>query len=106
MEHTKGKWTAKEWTYKNGVLRKIIIQTDKNAVAEVLGLYRPDDLENKEMKANARLIADAPRLAEENERLRGLLTSALPQISTYCNGQDECIACQIRAELADAEGRE
>ena len=70
--YTAGKWIDAPWFYENGKYRKTMVQTDKTAVAEVLDLYRPDDLENKEMQANARLIADAPRLAEEVERLRAI----------------------------------
>jgi len=68
--YTKGKWISAPWFYGNGKYRKMMIQTDTTAVAEVLELYRPDDLENKEMIANTRLLEDAPRLAEEVGRLR------------------------------------
>uniref|UniRef100_A0A6M3JJN4 Uncharacterized protein n=1 Tax=viral metagenome TaxID=1070528 RepID=A0A6M3JJN4_9ZZZZ len=80
--YTPGKWISAPWFYENGKYRKMMIQTDTTAVAEVLELYRPDDLENKEMIANTRLLEDAPRLAEEVGHLRMALHAIAEMVVT------------------------
>ena len=102
--YTAGKWIDAPWFYENGKYRKTMVQTDKTAVAEVLDLYRPDDLENKEMQANARLIADAPRLAEEVERLRAAVESLLDMVTdnrTHGPEIDVAVEALDRAERGE-----
>ena len=58
-DHAKTPVRAEEWTYCEGTITKLIIQNDTDAIAEVLSLYRPDDPEGNEQKANADLIVRA-----------------------------------------------
>lgn len=54
--------------------------------------------------ANARLIADAPRLAEENEKLRGILVLILDAATHQATGWSmEDIADECKAALAGRE---
>jgi len=66
-EHTKGPWKVATWHYPQASLEvdreKIIVQSDHDIIAQMLRLWHPDRRE-KEMEANARLIANAPALLE------------------------------------------
>lgn len=62
MKHTPGPWRIEPWTYNHGKEKKIVMQNNTDAVAEIWNLYRPDDERNAEQNANARLIAAAPEI--------------------------------------------
>lgn len=64
MTHTPGPWRAEPWTYDEGRRVVLTIQTDNDAVAQILDLWCPDD-RKAESEANARLIAAAPMLLDE-----------------------------------------
>lgn len=89
--HTPGPWTAKPWTYENGKRTVCTIQTDTDAIAQVLDLWCPDD-RTAEKEANARLIAAAP----------DLLAALRAVIRVADRATDEFD--QARAALAKAEG--
>ena len=75
MEHTPTPWRVETWTYLNGVEPRMMVQNDSNAIAQVIGLYRDND---DEQRANAAFIVEAcnahDALVEENARLRAALT--------------------------------
>src|SRR5262245_43681038 len=76
--HTPGPWRVEPWVYENGKRTVLTIQTDTDAIAQVLDLWCPDDRASA-CEANARLIASAPALARENAEMRQEL-SALASI--------------------------
>jgi hypothetical protein len=71
-KHTPGPWRAEPWKYENGKRTVLTIQTNTDAIAQVLDLWCPDD-RAAETEANARLIAAAPRMLEIIERALPLL---------------------------------
>lgn len=92
--HTPGPWQAQPWRYRNPERKVLTIQTERDAVAQLLDLWPPDARE-AEKAANAHLIAAAPDLLAA---LRDICTA--DETSTL----DGAVAI-ARAAIARAEGK-
>ena len=95
--HTPGPWTVEPWTYENGNRTVLTIQTTKDAVAQVLDLWCPDDRKD-EAQANARLIAAAPaglalaqlivQMEQDGERIDTSIVHAAYNLITRATGRE------------------
>lgn len=110
---TPGPWRVEPWKYSNPDREVLTIQTDTDAIAQVLDLWPPDGRE-KEKQANARALAEVPNLVEALRTLVACLNmsdedhedftdSCADVVQELWQGMD---ADSARALLARIEGRE
>ena len=59
-EHTPGPWTVEPWEYQGEPSAIPTIRTERDAIAQVCGLWRDGESDTEEREANARLLAAAP----------------------------------------------
>jgi hypothetical protein len=105
-KHTQGPWRAEKWDYSQ-CPNKLMVQTDKDAVCEILDLWCMNE-RTEERDANARLIAAAPEMLEA---LKELATAAEHRDNTMgdpyrlieCKANLESAARNARAAIAKAE---
>ena len=97
-KHTPGNWRIEAWQYNN---RNVLtIQTNKDAIAQVLDLWCPDD--RLERDANARLIAKAPELRAELDRFMTYYSGE--KTAHLGNGEALQHWLRSRALLAEIDG--
>jgi len=117
VKFTEGPWGFSEWSRENGKKRMLVIETQKDAIAELYGLYRPQDdyekaveAEQAEREANARLIAASPTLYGNAYEAVGLINKAgetLKGVEGANEARNTLIVamCLLNAGIRAAEGR-
>jgi hypothetical protein len=89
------------WVYQNS--REVMtIQTDKDAIAQICGLWRDGNESSGEVMANARLIAAAPDMFAALESLAVGLSPASVDMQRETLA-DLCRVCREIAESAIAK---
>jgi hypothetical protein len=91
------------WVYQNA--REVMtIQTDKDAVAQICGLWRDGNESSGEVMANARLIAAAPDMFTALESLAIGLSPESVEMQRE-NLADLCRVCREMAESAISKAK-
>ena len=103
MSHTPGPWEVKGWGYNNGEIVKTVIQSKKDAVAEVWGLYRGDNDPGPEMEANAKLLAAAPALLAAARGIYGAVIVAGDNKAKIVLSANDPLVLAVSAAISEAE---
>lgn len=88
MKHTPGDWRLETWSYSDGKRLVPTIQTDKDAIAQVLDLWPPDE-RAEEAAANGRLLTAAPKMLAALQKASTLMDNYTELIATSTDDEGE-----------------